>query len=551
MLAVINLSVGFLTVAGLTIGGYLQLRLIALHHETEVLAQAGRRHALADMHHDGLKGSLYRTLYDAARDAGNREELVNDLRSQAEGLEKHLGALRQLNLPPEASAALAGADAPLRAYVAKARAAAATALDGEFDAANAKLPDFEASFAALAEINEKVGDRIEAAAATNADAALAIAWQAKVLFAVLAALLIVALVGQFAFLRRRVTRPLTTIREEIRRIASGDLDRPVATLKRKDEIDDVLAALESFRVQSRAANAMEREARSEQQRRQERQARVEAAVAAFRLTIATTRSELARRVTALAEASAAMSEAAGNAEEAAAATSAGASDNIEVAARISDATVAIERSISSVAVELREASSTVARTGELALVATDRVKALADAANEIDDVIELIRSIAEQTNLLALNATIEAARAGEAGRGFAVVASEVKMLASRTASATNGIGQRIADMKGATASTVAAIESMIERFGEVENVVRAISSAIEDQSLSVSGIADAADLAVSRSASMAGNVQRVSGVAEGTRRASATVESVSVEVGRVAAELDISVDRLAAAVEAA
>jgi methyl-accepting chemotaxis protein len=72
------------------------------------------------------------------------------------------------------------------------------------------------------------------------------------------------------------------------------------------------------------------------------------------------------------------------------------------------------------------------------------VSGLAQAAQKIGDVVKLINNIAEQTNLLALNATIEAARAGEAGRGFAVVASEVKSLATQTSKATDEISGQIA-----------------------------------------------------------------------------------------------------------
>jgi len=109
------------------------------------------------------------------------------------------------------------------------------------------------------------------------------------------------------------------------------------------------------------------------------------------------------------------------------------------------------------------------------------VSGLADAGQKIGEVIELINSIAEQTNLLALNATIEAARAGEAGKGFAVVASEVKNLATQTSRATDEIGAHISGVQNSTSEAVSALEVITSTISKINEISTAIATAVEEQ----------------------------------------------------------------------
>jgi len=450
----------------------------------------------------------------------------------------------------EAEMAGAGADdAKLKALVTALKTvmtADRAALDdvikvaGDLRAKQADLAKASAAIdAQVSKINERLGaGRSQRGAKTAASVQQT---QQTLIFTAAGALVLGAVLAWL--IGASVSGPIRSMTDRMQSLAAGELDEAIPGGDSRDEIGRMARAVEVFRENALAVRRMQSEATTQRQATEADRARMMAQLASrFEQGMQGVITGVGGRAEDMGR----------SAEELARVAERGRGLAEAVATRAEEASVNVQTVASAtqeLAASIREISSQVQRSVTVSSRATDEtqrtselIHGLSSAAEKIGTIIQLIQAIASQTNLLALNATIEAARAGDAGKGFAIVASEVKNLASQTAQATEQIASQIASIQNVTGETVAAITQFGATVKEMADIATAIAAAVEEQGAATGDIARNVEQAASGTAAVTREIGDVRAVAGETDAGAEAALAAAAALQQQAVSLKSNVD---------
>ncbi|MDR8365185.1 methyl-accepting chemotaxis protein [Pseudomonas sp. JL3] len=327
--------------------------------------------------------------------------------------------------------------------------------------------------------------------------------------------LLVGLIAAWV-ITRLIVAPLRSVIRVAQQIAAGDLSATIE-VTRRDEIGQLMQAMQQMgaglsNIVSGLQAGIEQLASSAQS--------LSAVTEQTNLEVSSQKEETEQVATAMNQMTATVHDVARNAEEAA------------QAAQTADGKVESGQQV------VRQSMARIEQLADSATSASSSIESLSAEIQNIGTVLSVIKSVAEQTNLLALNAAIEAARAGEQGRGFAVVADEVRALAKRTQQSTEEIERLVSALRSAAQSSV----QQIQNSGEL--VKLAVSDALQTES-ALGSIAAAVSLIQQMNQQIAAAAEEQSSVAEEINRsvtsirASADQSSLAMQ-GNAASSIELA-----------
>lgn len=353
------------------------------------------------------------------------------------------------------------------------------------------------------------------------------------------------------FIAKQFTKPIAVIRDECMLLAEGDLREREAKVTSEDEIGQLAQGFRQMRTNLRELVAKvhsqsEQLAASSEQLTASADQSAEAAnqVAASITEVATGAAE---QLSAANESVAVVEQISASIQQAAATTQEVAVQSAQAAAKATDGSQSVTKAIS----QMTQIEQTVNTSAQV-------VAELGERSKEIGQIVDTISGIAGQTNLLALNAAIEAARAGEQGRGFAVVADEVRKLAEQSQEAAKQIAELIGSIQGDTDKAVMAMndgtrevkvgaevvnaagqafQEIVVLVNQVSDQIKENSAAIEQMAIGSQHIVTAVNRIEELSKTAAGEAQTVSAATEEQSASMEEIASSSQSLANLAMEL--------------
>ncbi len=390
----------------------------------------------------------------------------------------------------------------------------------------------------------KIASEQSAQAKASSTQALAIIGAALAVAAVLGIVLAMSL-------NFMVTKPIQGMTRVMSALANGDNDVTIAGTERGDEIGDMSRTVQVFRDNALERARLQEESTRDERARLERQERIDGMIAAFRSTAEDVIGAVGQTAEGLDETANALTGIARESSEHAATTLTSSDEATQNVQTVASAAEELAASIGEISRQVAQTTEVVGRATEGTRETNRKVEGLAESAAKIGEVVTLIQAIAEQTNLLALNATIEAARAGEAGKGFAVVASEVKELATQTSKATEEISAQISSIQSATQESAQAIGEITEIMEEVDNYTATIAAAVEQQGSATTEISQNVQKAAEGTTYVSSAMSQLSQAVDQTSSSADMVLSASGELAEKTGHLKSEVDQFLANVAAA